>query len=75
MKLKISVLVSFFLMCGLSSCIDDESSMGGLPVPQLEIAGSASEKLPVLNFDLGVECVIDKQWKSCCQRALGIGQY
>lgn len=29
MKLKISVLVSFFLMCGLSSCIDDESSMGG----------------------------------------------
>lgn len=59
MKLKISVLVSFFLMCGLSSCIDDESSMGGLPVPQLEIAGSASEKLPVLNFDLGVECVID----------------
>lgn len=61
MKIKILALASLWVACGLSSCIDDESSMGGLPVPQLEIAGSTGEKLPVFNFDMGKKCVIEPQ--------------
>lgn len=45
---------------GLSSCIDDNSTYGDAPIPQLKVnvPATADDALPQVNFNLGEECVI-----------------
>ena len=47
------------LMVGMSSCISDDSTLETVDINQLKIAGSESETMPVYNFNLGEDCVID----------------
>lgn len=57
--MKSSKLIIFcaLLTTGFISCIDDESELGEKAIPELTIAGD-SEKMEVLNFNLGTDCVI-----------------
>lgn len=57
MKLRVIAAYSL-LMWGMASCISDDSTLGGLEVPQLSIAGSGDEVMPIFNFNLGEDCVI-----------------
>lgn len=47
------------LMVGMSSCISDDSTFETVDINQLKIAGSEDETMPVYNFNLGEDCVID----------------
>ncbi len=53
---KLWIMCALFVV-GLSSCIDDESGLGENAIPELSIKGDL-EAIPVLNFNLGTECVI-----------------
>lgn len=54
-------LAGVLTLCGLSSCIDDSSTYGDAPIPQLkvDVPDTGDENvLPETNFNLGEECVI-----------------
>lgn len=57
MKINIHIIACALLLTGFTSCIDDESELGGKAIPELTISGDA-EKMQVLNFNLGTDCVI-----------------
>lgn len=61
MKLKLYTAICTALLVGFTSCIDDESGEGGRILPELSIPGSNAENMPIKNFNLGTECVIDPQ--------------
>ncbi|MDY5432785.1 PKD-like family lipoprotein [Bacteroides pyogenes] len=61
MKKYISTTIVITLLAGaLTSCINDESSLGGKEIPQLNIEGSG-DVMPVYNFNLGETCTIEPQ--------------
>lgn len=45
----------------MTACINDDSSLGGVAVPQLAITGAGATTMPVYNFNLGDECVIEPE--------------
>ena len=49
----------FFLALGLTACVDDDSQGATKPLPELSIAGSDSETMPVYNVYYGNELTID----------------
>ncbi|WP_155897761.1 PKD domain protein [Bacteroides pyogenes] len=61
MKKYISTIIVIALLAGgLTSCINDESSLGDKELPQLKIKGSG-DTMPVYNFNLGETCTIEPQ--------------
>ena len=56
-KKQILFLLSVLLF-GLSSCINDESSYGGNTIPTLTIEGNNNTDMPIVNFNLGEDCII-----------------
>ena len=58
MKNKLTYLL-FFLALGLTACVDDDSQGATKPLPELSIAGSDSETMPVYNVYYGDELTID----------------
>lgn len=57
MKNNIIILTFILIAIGLSSCINDESSIGGKETPELSIVGGEGA-MPIMNFNLGDDCVI-----------------
>ena len=49
----------FFLALGLTACVDDDSRGITTPLPELSIAGSDSETMPVYNVYYGDEFTLD----------------
>lgn len=52
------ILTVIFASLALSSCISDDSTEGTNILPTLTIAESKTTDMPVLNFNLGEDCVI-----------------
>ena len=57
---KLTYLI-LFLALGLTACVDDDSRGITTPLPELSIAGSDSETMPVYNVYYGDELTIDPQ--------------
>lgn len=65
MKIK-HILPGFMtvaLMATLTGCIDDSSTYGGQPIPELTVITSETDpdKMPEVNFNYGENCVITPQ--------------
>ena len=56
-----------FLALGLTACVDDDSRGITTPLPELSIAGSDSETMPVYNVYYGDELTIDPQVQATSQ--------
>ena len=61
LRYKLSGMFAITVMTLLSSCIDDSSNYGGMPVPELKVITNEPDpdKLPIVNFNYGEDCVID----------------
>lgn len=60
MKSKITyIVICLSVVLGFTACIDDESTLNTIKLSELKIVGSDSETMPVYNFDLGMDCVIN----------------
>lgn len=57
MKMNIHIIACALLLAGITACVDDESGIGENVIPELTISGN-TEKMQVLNFNLGTDCVI-----------------
>lgn len=58
MKNRILIVLCFLWSLGGVSCINDDSALGSLGIPELSIAGSESTTMPIVNFNLGDLCII-----------------
>lgn len=62
MKIKsIYTIACASLTLCMASCISDDSTLGGIGLAELSIKGSTDETMPVKNFDLGNDCVIEPE--------------
>lgn len=57
------LLLGASMACALTACIDDDSTYGGNPIPDLSVTTTETDpdKLPEVNFNYGDECVITPQ--------------
>lgn len=51
-------LLSAICVFAMASCISDDSTEGGKPLPTLTLAGSDAETMPVYNFYMGEDAVL-----------------
>lgn len=63
MKLRYILPGLIAITATLTGCIDDSSSYGGQPIPELSVITNATDpdKLPEVNFNYGENCVITPQ--------------
>lgn len=59
MKFRILSIMCLSWMIGMTSCISDDSTLETIDINQLNIAGSEDDTMPVYNFNLGEDCVIE----------------
>lgn len=57
-KHKYFLFLTLAVALMLTSCITDDSSEGGTPLPTLAVEGIAGDDMPVYNIYLGNECVL-----------------
>ena len=60
-RYKLFTIGCLMAAISLPACIDDDSDLGGRELPELSIAGEMGENMPLVEFNLGDDCVINPE--------------